>query len=77
MSGQVHQELQSYYRKLGIHEDTLINRLKQRNIRIQLCLNSVDLSRFSDQSDDAPDDVARIRQILENLPVTGAPGARA
>ena len=69
MAGQVHRVLQDYYQRVGIDQDNLVNRLKQRNIRIQLCLNSVDLSRFNESSDDAPEDVAKVEDILSRLPV--------
>lgn len=69
MAGEVHKVLREYYTRVGIIDDNLVNRLKQRNIRIQLCLSSVDLSRFSETSIDDPADVAHIKRVLSDLPV--------
>ncbi|MBE7440635.1 MAG: hypothetical protein HS115_19485 [Spirochaetales bacterium] len=59
--------IEGYYRKMGIQDDSMLNRMKKRNVRIQLCLKSIDLSLYSDSSDDHPEDVEKVRQALESI----------
>jgi len=67
MTGGVTRTIEEYYRKMGINDDSMLNRMKKRNVRIQLCLKSIDLSLYTDTSEDPPDDVEYVRQALQSI----------
>lgn len=67
MVGGINKELESFYQRAGIAEDSLFNRMKQRNVRIQLCLNGINLENVSDSSDDSPEMIEKARTILDGL----------
>lgn len=67
MIGGISRELESFYNAAGIADDNLLNRIKQRNVRIQLCLNGINLGDVSASSNDSDEAIQRVRSILANL----------
>lgn len=71
MIGGVQKTIEDYYRKMGIAEENMLNRMKKRNVRIQLCLKSIDLSLYSETSDDPPEAIEQVKSALQSIFETG------
>jgi len=69
MTGEVHKLLEEFYVSVGIVEDNMLNRMKRRNVRIQLCLRSIDLGGVSEESVDAAETVGQVKEALKTLQI--------
>lgn len=59
--------LDDFFKKLGILENTLVNNMKKRNIRIQLCMKGIDLEKLGNQDISNSEIKEKIDSILHVL----------
>lgn len=59
--------LDDFFKKVGIGENTLVNNMKKRNIRIQLCMKGVDLEKMGSVDITNHDLKTKVDGILKSL----------
>jgi hypothetical protein len=71
MKGAVYHFLETYFKGLGLDENTLSGKIKLRSIRIQISLQGINLANFTPESIDSSDSLNKVKNIIQNLKLAG------
>ncbi|MCB1158684.1 MAG: hypothetical protein H7A25_26300 [Leptospiraceae bacterium] len=67
MPGEVQTLLRNFYTSKGISEANLSGKAKIRAIRIKISCSGINLANFTNESNDPPEVVAKVKNIINNL----------
>lgn len=61
--------INDYFKKVGIAESNLLNNMKKRNIRIQLCMKGIDVDKLGNISIEEKDTLQKVESILGSIKI--------